>query len=209
MRENEVKINLKNLKNWCLNTVKVLSGLLLSCAFQSIAADNQIPSAPLPNLEIVQSNSLEGVTALAVLPQYWAFSFPSLQTKADQIVIKELEKIGSVVIVDDPSGFGKSQVRMGLTMKNISLLNEKNPAPIVLASLSLFAGVQIQRLNRDSSALMWGIQAFTTGQIEEKNEQKLLEAVRALVSWFKEEYETANSGQKKKPVFYFYKNGPA
>ncbi len=112
-------------------------------------------SESAPNIEIVESNSLQGFTAFAVIPQYWASAFPLLKAKADQLVTKELEKIGTVIRVgDDPTGFGNSQARITININNITLMNQKNPSPILQTSLSISATVEMKRVSRDSSALI-------------------------------------------------------
>jgi hypothetical protein len=188
------------MKYFILNMFNRLRQLLFGACLLALTIGNSELSKPLS----LNDCPLKGLTAIAILPQY-VFMSARLKSKLNEIFIRELEKIGTVVTLECPdvTGFGRSQGMLSLFVENISLSNEEI-LPMMRVSLFLNAAAVIKRTEHQCRVPIWSTQIFTEGNVDETNSKNILTSIQKIVEQFVDEYRAANRENKKKPTFYVY-----
>lgn len=153
---------------------------------------------------LLNCESLKNLKAFAIHPQY-SIDSASLQNKVDDFIALELGKLGTVIKVKVPdlTGYGKSQAHITMIFKDIS--NSKDQKfPVSEMSFLISSATLIEKTKVKCQSYIWILQSVIDGNIEDQNSGNILNALKASLDLFIDEYRKINKEQKDKPVFYLY-----
>lgn len=147
------------------------------------------------------SNPLQGLNAFAVA---LFINNQELQVKLSKLLETELKSLGDVIHLNvmDMRGFGTGNVLM-ILIKNVSDWQEQETA-ISRVCLQIQTPITINKTDIKTFPIVWSINSFFQGSIDQKSEEQILKATQTLLKQFVQNYKYANQSQRQKSVFYMY-----
>ena len=127
-----------------------------------------------------------------------------MQTEIENAVKKALEAAGQVTHLkdNDMRGFGAGNILL-IQIGNVTAWDGVETS-VSRISLSVETSVTLDKTGIKTFPMVWSINTFLQGPIDSRSEGNLTKAVQKLVGDFVQNYQYANQGQAKRPVFYTY-----
>ncbi|MDN3506127.1 MAG: hypothetical protein P0S96_02755 [Simkaniaceae bacterium] len=148
-------------------------------------------------------NPLNGLDVFSIIPPY-TIQTPEVNRQIEQLIVKELGSVGSVVKASDENlaGFGSGNL-MNIQIGKVAKWNGGD-LPITRVTLSIETAVTICKTNDKSNPRVWSINDYVDAPLEIGLEKETLGAVQKLLREFVRNYKFANQSNSQKPTFYLH-----